>query len=119
MIKREYQRLFDLVRYSRSYLHKEKLITDEEYSELVTERGSVERLEKYDRLIDDNKKLQVRVTELEKALNILSKDVERLLPFCDDMGARGIAISAIQKVRETEKLNEIKKSILPGQASPL
>jgi hypothetical protein len=49
------QRLFDLVRYSRGFLHKEKLITDEEYAELCITHGSVQRLEDYDELIEKYK----------------------------------------------------------------
>jgi hypothetical protein len=42
------QRLFDLVRYKRSELHEDGLITDEEYATLAQEHGAVKRLEDYD-----------------------------------------------------------------------
>ncbi len=43
-------RLFDLVRYARGYLHDAGLITDEEFSEILTTDSinSVKRLESYD-----------------------------------------------------------------------
>lgn len=43
------QRLLDLVRYARVYLHDANLISDEEYAWLVeNSNGSVDRLESYD-----------------------------------------------------------------------
>lgn len=69
-------RLFDLVRYMRSELHKAELITDEEYgwlcfeSEMATspKKGSPsrQRLEDYDELRAQLTKANARVKELEE-----------------------------------------------------
>lgn len=46
------ERLHDLVRYKRSELHEDGLISDEEYAELLTKQpGAVKRLEGYDAAI--------------------------------------------------------------------
>lgn len=44
------QRLRDLVRHQRAELHAAGLISDEEYAELLSDHGSVDRLHSYDAL---------------------------------------------------------------------
>lgn len=45
------QRMSDLVRYARHFLHNEGLISDDEYAELVQMKGAVSRLEGYERAV--------------------------------------------------------------------
>ena len=47
-LKEDTQRLWDLVRYARSYLHEKDLISDEEYFDLALDHAAVGRLEAYD-----------------------------------------------------------------------
>jgi len=67
----ENQRLFDLVRGGRQYLHNEDLITDKEFVALVMDDGSgqrVERLETYDELRAELATRDKRIAELEEGL---------------------------------------------------
>lgn len=61
-----HQRLWDLVRYCRSTLHQDNLVTDEEYVMLAEDHPAVERLEDYD-------ELHARVKNLETKLNSLTE----------------------------------------------
>lgn len=47
----DHARLVDLVRYCRHHLHREELITDEEYAALASVDGAVQRLEMYDVIV--------------------------------------------------------------------
>lgn len=67
MIRRDIQRLFDLVRYCRKELHEAGLISDEEYVTLCSSQGSVERLEKYDRMIEERQQNRDTIGDLKKA----------------------------------------------------
>lgn len=52
-LKASHERLHDLVRYKRSELHTDGLISDDEYAELLTAQpGAVKRLEGYDAAIE-------------------------------------------------------------------
>jgi hypothetical protein len=81
MINRDVQRLFDLVRFCRAELLKEGLITEDEYAELLSESGSVDRLQKYDRM-------QKRIKELESELITLKQNAGLLTQWVYDHTAR-------------------------------
>ncbi len=75
-------RLFDLVRYCRSYLHEEGLITDEEYEFLLSGSPlnsgggspSPRRLEDYD-------KMRIDISDLEYQVKKLKMEKEELREF--------------------------------------
>lgn len=60
------QRLQDLVRYARSYLHENDLITDDEYAKLASIEGSPARLRSYD-------SMQAEITTLKAAIEVARK----------------------------------------------
>ena len=66
------QRMMDLVRYKRSELHTDGLITDDEYSELLsssrTDDDTVDRLEGYDKMRAALAAAHRRIERLEGAL---------------------------------------------------
>ena len=59
------QRLRDLVRWARGELFREGLITQDEYVELATEHGAVERLQDYDKLRAESDALRQRAEAAE------------------------------------------------------
>jgi hypothetical protein len=62
-------RLLDLVRYCRHQLHEEKLITDDEFAQLVNVgSASARRLEAYDALIEETRKLRLLRVAAEQVL---------------------------------------------------
>jgi len=110
-INRDIQRLFDLVRYCRAELHKDRLITDEEYADLLTSRGSVERLHKYDRIIADRNKAQKEVRYLKDQLYLIWqeswKDHGMSAPAFDEKVVSHIAIDAMRSpVIERDKYRD-------------
>jgi hypothetical protein len=60
----EQQRAMDLVRYASSYLHEEKLISDDEFATLVADSENGQRvtwLEGYDRLMENQEALKAKL----------------------------------------------------------
>ena len=66
-------RLRDLVRYQRAELHAAKLISDEEYAELLSDGGSVARLHSYD---DLRKREAAKDAEIERLRGLLRETRE-------------------------------------------
>lgn len=61
------QRMRDLVRFARHFLHTEELITDTEYGEICQDHSAVARLEDYDALRVQLQQLQSRQAKLLEA----------------------------------------------------
>lgn len=71
------QRLIDLVRYARGYLHDEGLITNEEYAELVKVGSeAARRLESYDAMREE-------IERLRKERDAARSDLERVVISMD------------------------------------
>lgn len=85
-LREQIVRLRDLVRYCRHHLHEENLITDEEFSDLLTNTpDSVERLESYDRIRKRYEEREEsvrfhaqRASEFEERIAELERDERRL-----------------------------------------
>lgn len=77
------QRLFDLVRYARTMLHDDDLITDEEYAMLAEDHSAVSRLEDYDDLQG-------------KLARLRNKAMSELAPLRLDFAAGGSRRSLMQ-----------------------
>lgn len=77
------RRLFDLVRYMRSELHEDELITDEEYALLLDDSKSVNRLHTYD-----------------QARENFDRKIGKLKKENDDLNAQIIRLSQSQSVKQ-------------------
>jgi len=84
-LEAETQRLWDLARHCRYELHRDDLITDDEYVTLAQNRDAVHRLEDYDayrKLYDASRKLierlHRRIDKLRDAERLSAKRIEEL-----------------------------------------
>jgi hypothetical protein len=85
MIKRDVQRLFDMVRYCRAILHEDQLITGEEYAELASSRGSVERIEKYDKQAAQIAQLKKQLAEETAERKRLEDNEDAMVAYHDEL----------------------------------
>lgn len=67
-MKIDNQRLWDLLRHQRHDLFNDELITPGEFAELVSMKGSVQRLETYDALRGDVTRLKQHVQDLQQGM---------------------------------------------------
>jgi len=107
-------RLFDLVRYARGYLHEAELITDDEFAEILTTDSinSVKRLESYD-------EMRARVTVLEgarKEVLWFAREMEKRLCQNDHKGGwRSMSFHWLIERIEGEA-SELKEAVERGTA---
>lgn len=113
-------RLFDLVRFARHFLHDAELISDDEYTELLTgggdpPNGSVKRLESYDELCKnlDNVKAERDTLQLALAETAIPLEVLNL-----HMRADSISLCDEMKQGITKAVESIRRALLaPARAS--
>jgi hypothetical protein len=97
------QRMWDLVRYMRGKLHTDGLITDEEFALLVVDHPAVARLEAYDMLRVENKRLRAEFAEV-------AAQSERF--------RQGLVAAQEENLRLRDALELVERFIDPDQSPP-